>query len=148
MACYEILGWEYIRDKKQSEILATKSVWCQCLSTRTSSQCKVNNLTWIGNAVYAMKRVKKRNLRALRGSGAHIYAGGSRFEPTSYENPFYKVVRDHYGKLLTVFDSIEQPGAFMAFMRLDDNFRILSPEGMKLFTHTIFYIIISIQPVR
>ena len=43
--------------------------------------------------------------------------------------PFYYIVRDHYSKLLTPFEAIEHPAAFMALMRLDDNFRILSPEG-------------------
>jgi len=33
---------------------------------------------------------------------------------------------------LTPFEAIEHPAAFMALMRLEDNFRILSPEGKNL----------------
>lgn len=63
-------------------------------------------------------------MRANVLSGSYAFIG--REEGNS---PFYTIVRDHYSKLLTPFEAIERPASFMALMRLDDNFKILSPEG-------------------
>jgi hypothetical protein len=66
----------------------------------------------------------------------YFYAGPDCQLP-GVKRPFYYVVRDHYSQVLTPFEAIERPAAFMALMRLDDNFRILSPEGYNLPTHII-----------
>jgi hypothetical protein len=63
-------------------------------------------------------------MRAPVTCGSYLYIGRD-----TGESPFYSIVRDHYSKVLTPFEAIERPAAFMALMRLDDNFRILSPEG-------------------
>ncbi len=79
-----------------------------------------------------MKRVYKKRIRGNRDSSAYFYAAEYGQSLPGDKCAFYYVVRDHYSKLLTPFEAVEHPAAFMAIMRLDDNFRILKPDGKKL----------------
>jgi hypothetical protein len=75
-------------------------------------------------------------LRGLATSKKYFYSKPDSKVPGE-KRPFYYVVRDHFSKVLTPFEAIERPAAFMALMRLDDNFRILSPEGYTLPMHIL-----------
>ncbi len=87
-----------------------------------------------------MKKMYRKKLRAPSDYVEHIFNHGSYHQLRAREwHPFYYVVRDYYSKILTPFEAIAHPAAFMALVRLDDKFRILSPEGKQLFNTTLHH---------